>query len=180
MWVAPLILHHHVTMTKIYTIFTLPPKYTHFFKCWKLNMHLLSSSDIRVFIVTKYKKKRMLPITSTAHSVFLYWAVAAELPIADFMPTFQCLWFLYLWCSGRTFGTKWEGPNKNCIRVIHIFSGRPSDLRTQVHWVFSCCFHSNFPTVGGWDIQVLSPISGHPWGGPYLPLDMTVPEMCMF
>jgi hypothetical protein len=33
----------------------------------------------------------------------------------------------------RTFGTKWEGPYNNCIRVTHFYSDTPSGLRTWIN-----------------------------------------------
>jgi hypothetical protein len=43
--------------------------------------------------------------------------------------------------------------------------------RVNVHWTFSCCFHSSSPTMGRWDNRTLLRISAHPrllqWHGPH-------------
>jgi hypothetical protein len=35
--------------------------------------------------------------------------------------------------------------------------------KTQVHWVFSCCFHSTSPNTDGRDNHLLSPVLEHSW-----------------
>jgi hypothetical protein len=84
-------------------------------------MQLFYTSN--VFIVKRYKKN--ISITPTAYSVIQSWLFhfVMQTPYPGSMLVF------HLYFSGRTSVAKWEEPSGCPL----LFSGRLSDLRTQIN-----------------------------------------------